>query len=326
VVETSVDTPRPGVDLDLLFAGAVFCDLVFAGMDMPEPGAEVYAKAFRLTAGGVANRAVAAARLGARTALLSQLGDDPLGLHLATTLSAEPNLDLRWLRCEAGFQSPVTVALAGEHEREFITYQEAAESMEWPVGSPTVGATHVSMQRDLPAWVHRLRGQGTVIYGGVGWDSSGEWSPAVLRRLADIDVFVPNDVEAMRYTHTSNACDAARELGRHVELAVVTCGARGVVAFERASGRLLNIPAVAVAALDPTGAGDVFVASLMACGSFGWPLEQRLQLAGLSASLSVRTLGGSASAPRPQELAAFLAEASPPGDWSAIAAWAATCS
>ena len=28
----------------LLFAGDVFCDLVLAGIDLPEPGAEVYAE------------------------------------------------------------------------------------------------------------------------------------------------------------------------------------------------------------------------------------------------------------------------------------------
>jgi hypothetical protein len=30
--------------LNLLFAGSVFCDLVFAGVPTPEPGAEVYAE------------------------------------------------------------------------------------------------------------------------------------------------------------------------------------------------------------------------------------------------------------------------------------------
>lgn len=307
----------------MLFAGDVFCDLVFAGMPMPEPGAEVYAQAFRLTPGGVANRAVAAARLGARTALLSQLGDDPLGVQMAATLAAEPNLDLSWLSRRPGFQTPVTVALAGRHEREFITYQEEADPLEWPVDRPVVGATHVSMQRDLPDWVGRLRGQGTTVYGGVGWDSSGAWSPAVLRRLEDIDVFVPNDLEAMRYTQTGSACEAACELGRYVELAIVTRGSRGLVAYERAADRLLEIPSVTVHALDPTGAGDVFVASFMASGTFGWPLEERLRLAGLCASLSVRSLGGAASAPGPADIARFLADEAPSGDWSVIASWAA---
>jgi len=316
----STDTPH----FDLLFAGSVFCDLIFAGVPMPEPGAEVYAKAFKLTPGGVANRAVAGSRMGARTALLSQLGDDFLGLHLAAVLSAELDLDLTWLRHQSGFQSPVTVSLTGIHEREFITYQEEADPLEWPIGRPTIGATHVSMQRDLPDWVQRLRGEGTTVYGGVGWDSSGRWSREVLRRLDQIDVFVPNDLEAMRYTQTDNAHDAARELGRYVELAIVTRGSRGVIAFERATGRLVEVPSVPVAAVDPTGAGDVFVASFMASDGFGWPLEQRLRLAGLAASLSVRTLGGAASAPRPCDITQFLTDQSPAGDWSTIRSWAAT--
>ena len=310
--------------LDLLFAGSVFCDLVFAGVPVPEPGSEVYAQAFKLTPGGVANRAVAGSRLGARTALLSQLGDDPLGLHMMATLAAEPYLDLSWLRITPGFQSPVTVSLTGVHEREFITYQEEADPLEWPVGRPSVGATHVSMQRDLPDWVARLRQEGTVIYGGVGWDSSGMWSSEVLRRLEQIDVFVPNDLEAMRYTQTEDAYAAARELGRYVELAVVTRGARGVIAYERSTGQLTDLPSVSVPAIDPTGAGDVFVASLMASGVLDWPIEERLRLAAIAAALSVRSLGGAASAPHPCDISRFLTDESPPGDWSTIRSWAAT--
>ncbi|HWJ52406.1 MAG TPA: PfkB family carbohydrate kinase [Propionibacteriaceae bacterium] len=310
--------------LNLLFAGSVFCDLVFAGAPTPEPGTEVYAKSFKLSPGGVANRAVAASRLGVRTALLSQLGDDPLGLHVSALLSAEPDLDLTWLRCTPGFQSPVTISLAGIHEREFITYQEEADPLEWPAGRPSVGATHVSVERDLPDWVARLRQQGTVVYGGVGWDSSGMWSIDVLHRLDQIDVFVLNDLEAMHYTQTDNAYAAARELGRFVDLAVVTRGARGAIAYERSTGQLTEVSSVSVSTIDPTGAGDVFVASLMASGVLDWPIEQRLRLAGLAASLSVRTLGGAASAPHPCEITQFLTDQSPPGDWSTIRSWAAT--
>jgi sugar/nucleoside kinase (ribokinase family) len=310
--------------LNLLFAGSVFCDLVFAGVPRPEPGAEVYAQSFKLSPGGVANRAVAASRLGVRTALLSQLGDDPLGLHVAALLSAEPDLDLTWTRCTPGFQSPITVSLAGVHEREFITYQEEADPLEWPVDRPSVGATHVSVERDLPDWVARLRQHGTVVYGGVGWDSSGIWSSDVLHRLDQIDVFVPNDVEAMRYTQTDNVYAAARELGRYVDLAVITRGARGAIAYERSTGQLTEVSSVSVSAIDPTGAGDVFVATLMASGVLDWPIEQRLRLAGLAASLSVCKLGGAASAPHPCDITQFLTDQSPPGDWSTIRSWAAT--
>ncbi|HEY8914241.1 carbohydrate kinase family protein [Lacisediminihabitans sp.] len=310
--------------LDLLFAGSVFCDLVFAGVPLPEPGAEVFADAFMLTPGGTANRAVAAARLGASTALLSQLGDDALGRRVDDILSAEPELDLTWLKRIPGFQSPVSVSLTGQHERSFITYEEEALPLEWAEGGPTVGATHVGVQAELPAWVRRIRAQGTVVFGGVGWDSSGEWSESVLRRLREIDVFVPNDLEAMRYTQTDSAEDAARALGEYVSLAVVTRGARGVVAFESATGRLSEVDTIAVDTIDPTGAGDVFVASLMATERFDWPLDVRLRLACLGASLSVRTLGGAASAPRPAEILRFLDAEAPAGDWSTIREWAAS--
>ncbi|MFE2446193.1 hypothetical protein ACFXDF_29805, partial [Streptomyces sp. NPDC059426] len=51
--------------LDVLFAGEVFCDLVFGGIPhLPTPGTEVYADRFAVSPGGTANRAVATARLG----------------------------------------------------------------------------------------------------------------------------------------------------------------------------------------------------------------------------------------------------------------------
>ncbi len=168
---TAVLTP-----VDLLFAGTVFCDLVFAGVMLPEPGAEVYATDFTMSPGGVATRAVAGARLGSRTALLSQLGDDFIGQYLFGALSVEPNLDVGWLRRQPGFRSPVTVSLTGQHERQFITYQEPAGPLEWSCDRPPVAATHVSIEHDLPAWVGRLRGCGTTVYGGVGWDPTGLWS------------------------------------------------------------------------------------------------------------------------------------------------------
>jgi sugar/nucleoside kinase (ribokinase family) len=213
-----VTAPRhsPGDHVDLLFAGDVFCDIVFSGVPVPAPGTEVYADAFTITPGGAANRAVAAARLGATTSLVSELGDDPLGNYIAGVLATEANLDLTHLRRTAGWQSPVTTSLTGAHDRSFITYREPAHGLDWPRGGPTVGAAHVNVAADLPAWVARLRTLGTTVVGGVGWDCTGEWSPKVLRRLEDIDIFVPNDVEAMKYTQTDDPITAARELGRYV--------------------------------------------------------------------------------------------------------------
>jgi sugar/nucleoside kinase (ribokinase family) len=301
---------------ELLFAGDIFCDVVFAGVDVPEVGAEVYADAFTITAGGVANRAVAAARAGASTLLLSRLGDDPLGEHLHRMLDAEPRLDTQLLERVPGHQSPVTVSLTTPEDRSFITYQEHLGHQEVPETLGPIGATHVGIAHELPAWVARLRAAGTTIVGGVGWDHTGEWSADVLDRLGEVDVFVPNHVEAMRYTRTDDPVAAAKALAERVPLAVVTRGPDGVVAVDSAAGELVEVEAVPVAVVDPTGAGDVFVATFMASASRGWDLRTRLRFASLSATISVTGLGGAASAPRPEDLRGFVESHRPAGDWS----------
>jgi sugar/nucleoside kinase (ribokinase family) len=54
----------------------------------------------------------------------------------------------------------------------------------------------------------------------------------------------------------------------------------------------LDVPVV-----DPTGAGDVFGASLVAATLAGWPLAERLRFANLAAALSTQRLGGAPAAP-----------------------------
>ncbi len=308
--------------VDLLFTGEVFCDIVFGDVDLPRAGEEVFAKAFALTPGGSANGAVAAARLGATSAVLAEIGDDSLGTTIREMLCDEPGLLLDWLVARPGFQSPVTVSLTGAAERSFVTYVEKQTPLEWPVDGPSVGAILIGAARPLSAWVKRLRDHGTRVYGGASWTVPGRWSSAILDGLRDLDVVVLNEKEAAEFTGADSAADAARLLGEYVELAVITRGKDGSVAFESSTGRTIVSEPEPVVAVDPTGAGDVFLASLMASQSHGWTIDDRLRFAGLCASLSVRTLGGAAGAPRRPDIADYLASAESSYDWSAIHAWA----
>jgi sugar/nucleoside kinase (ribokinase family) len=300
----------------LLFAGQVFCDLVFTGVEVPDQGAEAFADGFRFTPGGIANKAVAAARAGADTILLSAIGDDPLGSHIRTLLDGEPRLDTSLLDRVAGWQTPVTVSLTSPDDRSFITYQESRGPHALPARIGPVSATHIALDRDLPEWVGELRSAGTEVVGGVGWDHTGEWSERVLDRLSGVDVFVPNDAEAMRFTRTDSALEAAKALARRVPLAVVTCGGSGVVAVDSGSGQIVTAPSIPVRVRDTTGAGDVFVATFMASASRSWDLAARLRFASLCAGISVTSLGGAASAPRVGELLDYVRREGLAGDWS----------
>ena len=79
---------------------------------------------------------------------------------------------------------------------------------------------------------------------------------------------------------------------------------------------MVEVPSVTVPVIDPTGAGDVFVAAYMAARTRDWDLATQLRFAGLNASLSVTGLGGAISAPHHQDLLDFVAAQRPPGDWA----------
>ncbi|MBT1003549.1 carbohydrate kinase family protein [Paenarthrobacter sp. DKR-5] len=313
----------PAAALDALFGGVLFCDLVFAGAGVPGPGEEVYASDFALTVGGTANRCVAAARLGMRTGVVAVLGDDPLSSYVRSFLAAEPGLSLDWVETRGEAMVPVSVALASADDRSFITYEKEGTGMPDRLSStlPKVGSCQVALSEANTPWVRDLRAAGTVIYGGVGWDSSGHWAASTLDLLDQVDVFIPNAVEAMSYTRTDSPILAAKALVQRVPLVVVTTGREGALAIDGATGEYVEVPTVPVDAVDPTGAGDVFSSAFMAASSIGWGLRTRLQFASLSASLSVRSLGGAASAPRPAELRDFLLRAKPEGDWQDILEW-----
>ncbi|MFE2976686.1 carbohydrate kinase family protein [Streptomyces sp. NPDC059258] len=154
-------------------------------------------------------------------------------------------------------------------------------------------------------WVATAARNGALIFADVGWDETGRWDLDALPDLAHCEAFLPNAEEAMRYTRTDCPRTAAHALAERVPLAVVTLGAEGAYAVDGRTGTAAEVPAIAVEALDPTGAGDVFVAGFVTGTLADWPLADRLAFAGLTAALSVQEFGGSLSAPGWAEVAAW---------------------
>ncbi|MGG8406715.1 carbohydrate kinase family protein, partial [Streptomyces sp. 12297] len=154
-------------------------------------------------------------------------------------------------------------------------------------------------------WIASAAGRGARIFADVGWDDSGRWDLAALGGLEHCEAFLPNAGEAVRYTRTDSPQAAARALAEHVPIAVVTMGAEGSYAVDGRTGETALVPGIAVEELDPTGAGDVYVAGFLTGTLAGWPLADRLAFAGLTAALSVQEFGGSLSAPGWEEVAAW---------------------
>ncbi|WP_460368733.1 carbohydrate kinase family protein [Actinocorallia lasiicapitis] len=298
--------------LDVFLSGQVFMDMIFTGLPgLPPPGSELITDGLGSAPGGVANMAVAMSRLGLRVGLAAPFGDDLFGSYLWRTLAEQEGVDLAWSRRIPGWSSPVTVSLAYDADRSMVTYVKplADAELEAP---PCARTCIVDIAQPVPEWARKLRAAGGLVFADLGWDPTETWSADVLDRLRDVDVFLPNAVEAMAYTRTGSAAEALEKLSVLVPTVVVKCGADGALA---ASGEeRAGAPALPVEALDPTGAGDVFAAAFVFGTLAGWELEQRLQFANLCAGLSVRHYSGSLGAPCWAEIAAFGESGEVPAD------------
>ncbi|MEU0355862.1 carbohydrate kinase family protein [Streptomyces cyaneofuscatus] len=336
-----MSTDTPGIDpllalrapqdpaCDVFLTGTVFLDIIFTGLDSaPVRGTESWARGMGSSPGGVANMATALARLGLHTSLAAAFGDDHYGEYCWDALEQGEGIDLSMSRTVPGWHSPVTVSMAYEGERTMVSHGHEAPAPSAVPGQAGAGPTETAPTtapdpafprcppraraaiaslvpgRSEP-WVATAARHGALIFADVGWDETGRWDLDALADLAHCEAFLPNAEEAMRYTRTDCPRAAAHALAERVPLAVVTLGAEGAYAVDGRTGAAAQVPAIEVEALDPTGAGDVFVAGFVTGTLADWPLADRLAFAGLTAALSVQEFGGSLSAPGWAEIAAW---------------------
>jgi sugar/nucleoside kinase (ribokinase family) len=296
---------------DVLCAGLVFLDIIFTGLPSPPTlGREIWSEGMGSCPGGVANVAVALSRLGLRTTLAAPFGADAYGDFCWQILEEEEGVDLSRSRRFRGWHSPVTISMAYERDRALVTHGHPSPiPFDEIIGvPPQCRAVVRSLAEEPEAWPNLARKDGALVFADVGWDPSENWSADTLQQLGDVDVFLPNEAEAMAYTRTDTAEEALAALTERVPIAVVTLGPDGAIANDQNTGESVRVPGLATDALDPTGAGDVFVAAFATGTLAGWPLEYRLRFAVLCAGISVRHFGGSLSAPGWADIAAWWTE------------------
>ncbi|RDH96127.1 sugar/nucleoside kinase (ribokinase family) [Curtobacterium sp. AG1037] len=302
------DRTHRSTDAGVLVAGQLFFDAVFADLPQaPVPGQEVWTPHFGWTPGGIANFAIAAARLGASTDVCAAVGDDDLSGLCRAALVRE-GIGTALLREVAGWALPVSACIDHDGDRAIVTGGTPAPLALPDLLPPTggrVAALHVDAS--TAEWVRGSADRGLRVFADVGWDPTGAWDPALLDAIDGAYAFTPNAHEALAYTRTDDPVRAARLLAERVPLAVVTLGADGVVAVDSSTGEQVVVPPVRVRAVDSTGAGDVFCAALAVGTLAELPLRERIDLAALVAAITVSRPGGAAGAPRRAELAPWLA-------------------
>jgi sugar/nucleoside kinase (ribokinase family) len=296
----SVSSPEltRGWDFDVLVAGMVFLDIVFTDLPRPpSPGTEVWTGGMGSSPGGIANLAVATARLGLRTSLVARFGDDGYAEWCRRVLADQEGVDLSLSRTFDHWHTPVTVSMAYDGDRAMVTHGHPMPMSAAELARKLPSTRAVVVELDEEPWWLPAQRAGSLVFADVGWDPGGKWDRQMLDRLDGCHCFMPNEVEAQAYTRTATPEAALSALAELVPMVVVTCGSHGARAIDGTTGERAEVPSLPVTAIDPTGAGDVFGAALVVGTLEGWPLEHRLRFSALCASLAVQQFGGALAAP-----------------------------
>ena len=292
-------------------------DLVATVPRMPAPGETIAGTGFSTGFGGKgANQAVAAARLGSAVTMVARTGDDGFGRDMRRNLDAA-GLDLTHVTTAPGLPNGVAsifVDPAGENVIVIVAGANGALSpADVDRAAPDLARCDlILLQLEIPldTVYHAV-----ALAARLGVKVILNPAPAVpgldLARLRGLAWICPNETELAQLTGLpvdtpAQIETAARALfARGVGNVVVTLGARGALLVTASD--TTAIPALPVAPVDTTGAGDGFVGAFAHHLAAGHPPEPALRRASAYAALSVTRPGAQSSYATQAEFAAFLA-------------------
>jgi 5-dehydro-2-deoxygluconokinase len=283
--------------LDLITMGRVGVDLYPEQIGVGLADVRTFAKSL---GGSPTNVAVAAARLGARAAVITKVGDDPFGPYVRRTLRAM-GVDDRWVGTHPTLRTPIVFCeIHPPDDFPLLFYREPAapdmtiapEELDldairaarvfWTTGTglsaePSRAATLAALAARDDA------GEGAITVHDLDhrpmfWDDEAEAGRYAREALAHATVAVGNRDEVAVAVGTRDPHEASAallELG--VGLAIVKQGPAGVLV--RTHDSVTEIPPVPVEVVNGLGAGDAFGGALVHGLLAGHDVERTVRLA-----------------------------------------------
>jgi ribokinase len=299
-------------DYDLLVVGSANADLVIGVERRPGAGETVLGSDLAVHPGGKgANQAVAAARLGARTALLARVGEDGHG-RLLLDSQAGSGVDTAGVLV-GGAPTGVALITVDPSGDNSIVVSPGANARLTPADVRAAegllrASRVVSAQLEIPleTVVEVVR--------SLPEDTRFVLNPSPPRALppevlAACDPLIVNEHEARVVAGGAGLGGTPEEWARALlalgpRSVVVTLGAAGAVVAEGTDAPV-RVPSVKVEAVDTTGAGDAFTAALAWRLGAGESLARAAAYAARVGAAAVTRAGAQVSFPTAREVAAL---------------------
>lgn len=296
----------------VLVIGSANIDMVAHASQLPRPGETLTGERFAMEPGGKgANQAVAAARLGARVALVARIGTRQHGDTLLAALRAEgiePAGIVRDPTSLPGIALINVASVGGENAIVYVPGSNADLNADDVLASRALieGARVVVAPLEVPLAAIQAGFELAKAAGAVTILNAAPALPVPDALLRLSDWLVLNETEVMTLAGQADSIEAAAQalLRRGARNVLVTLGAEGVLLCQ--PDGLQRLAAQAVEAVDTVGAGDTFVGALAVGLAEGLAVLEALQLGQAAAALAVGRRGVQSAMPRRHELGARL--------------------
>ena len=273
-------------ELDVVVLTPTYLDYTFVGLEgLPAAGEERFAGDMLRSPGGGGIIALAAARLGLRTALIAPLGDDLAGRFVRRALEDEGVEVAPYV----GTRTPTTVVLPVEGDRAMITVDPGlrARAADIDAHEPRALAATLEQIDLVPA--------GPNAYFTCGEDDARAFAGRIPRGARRPCGLFVNRRESAILTGESDPEQAVQALASAAETVVVTLGPDGALAS--IDGRTVRVDGIHVdPVVDTTGAEELFMTAFAWAELSGADQETALSWANLYAALSVTMHTGAGGA------------------------------
>jgi 5-dehydro-2-deoxygluconokinase len=299
-----------------------------AGLDLyaDPPGTEIEnAKGFSAALGGsAANIAVAIARQGGGSTILSAISNDAVGRFTSKALTSY-GVNTRHLKRIAGeSRTSLAVVETRSENCQSVIYRNGAADFDVteadaaavdygafaaiivtgtslarePSRSATLKALQLARAAELVLMID-------IDYRPYSWTSKDEARTVCLQAAGMCDIIVGNDEEFAVMSGSESGRQLAESLDSKAGRVVIyKMGEKGCATF--AGGACFDTPVFAVNALKPTGAGDGFLGGFVSGLAAGAGLPEAVRRGAATAAIVVTRVGCAPAMPSAAEVRAFM--------------------
>jgi len=267
---------------------------------MPVFGETLRGSDFDMGPGGKgSNQAVGAARLGAEAYFAGIIGMDKLG-DIAADLYAAEGVNTEYLRRTAEMATGVGFIILNHSGENGIILDMAANTLMDAAFVDTVEGQIARSQMVMSVLEIPVEAAARAMALGRKYGVRTLLNPAPAAPLDEsvlqyVDLLTPNETElrillGLPPDDPTPSLELARQLqARGAKTIIVTRGEQGALIL--ADGEVTEVPGVAVAVVDTTGAGDAFNAGLAVALAEGKPLVEAVRFANRAGALACTRLG-----------------------------------